>query len=702
MSASLVTQASNISILISLPLHQISGPRTSWERSLEILPGALLAVNDVNNDSTLIPGHNLQLIIKDDTEIVQHFIDTAFHQKHLNIVGVGGILDPKAISTLLPLVKHKGVLLSAITHRDMLNISDKYSTNFLSLPSASSTVNALLTFMRAMNWQRIGLITESEDAYFFKIAETLLQKVKTYTNVTISPYYAELFHVRSALAEIVKLNTKIVFVSLNARRALQLLCIVHENGLVLPEYAWVFHSFQVEDLLNQQSVCDIKNVIEGILLIDSQPTLKSNPLQRRFITFSDYHHLYSLSGMVLKYNTTLRLNLSSYAGLLYGLVWDMAIVLNKSCHQSTNCSQQRESLATAEKLLQCHQPHNEWIFKISHIRELQPILISTMYYNSSISVSSFNASILESAPKSQLPLVTQHPPFGYTLLLSLQIALTTIFVTLTLLLYIFFRNEPEIKATSFTLSLLMFTGCYLNLVYLSLLLYTNHIQYSINILRDNIICISLQWLSASGVSLSLMLATLLVKMSRIYHIFYSDKPHRLGCHCSDLSLAFYVLLILIPGILLNIIWAVVDRFQVDFEYKVQGGYIYLEKFCRSKYQAPLYGVVTIYLLAQIVALATIAIITRKVRLQNFKDTKKVNILLFFLSATIIICLSYWLLLLTLNTKRYIASIPLHIGHLLGAIYFVSLLFVPKIFPPLWRHIKHMKIKHCVSDTAIPK
>ena len=74
MSALIVTKASNTSMVISLPLRQINGPRTSWERSFKILPGAPLAVNDVNNDSTLLP-----------TETVQHFIDTAFHQKHLNI-----------------------------------------------------------------------------------------------------------------------------------------------------------------------------------------------------------------------------------------------------------------------------------------------------------------------------------------------------------------------------------------------------------------------------------------------------------------------------------------------------------------------------------------------------------------------------------------------------------------------------------------
>ena len=107
-------------------------------------------------------------------------------------------------------------------------------------------------------------------------------------------------------------------------------------------------------------------------------------------------------------------------------------------------------------------------------------------------------------------------------------------------------------------------------------------------------CISLQWLSASGVSLSLMFAYC-ENVKNLPH-FYSDKPYRLGYHCSDLSLAFYVFLILIPGILLNIIWTVVDPFQVDFEYKVQSSYIYLETFFHSKYQALLYGVVTIIVL----------------------------------------------------------------------------------------------------------
>ena len=695
MSPLLVTQglASNVSLLISLPLDPTSGPRASWERGLEILPGALQAVNDINNDSTVLSGCNLQLIIKDDTEIVQNFIDLAFHQKDMNFVGVSGMIDPKALSILLPLVTQTGILLSAITHKDMPEISDYSSCAILSLPPPSSVVDVLLSFMRIMNWQRIGLVTDSfhTDTYFFSVAEALLQRAKT-DSITVSQY-TELFQVQSGVREIMRLKTRIIFVSVDPRRVMQLLCVLHDHEeLLWPHYAWIFHSFSIKDLLEEQPACNITNTIEGVFLIDSRPNLKSDPLQGKLNTFSsNYCQLQYLSSMsdsvAFECNSTLRPQVNSYAALLYGLIWSTAIALNESHNRSTLWQTESMQSPVRQVLGSC-QKCDMWIFSISHVRELQPVLISTMYYsNFSTKVASFNASTLDGAPKDKLPLVTVHPPFVYTVLTSLLIAFTAIFVTVALVLYIYFYKEPEVKATSFTLSLLVFVGCYLNLLYLSLLLYNNHVLHSIDIPRDNALCLGLQWLSATGISLPLMLATLLVKMLRIYHIFYSTKMRRVGPHCSDLSLAVYVVLLLIPGILLNLIWALVDRYQVYFEYKMQNGYIYLEKHCRSKNQVLLYGVATIYLLILVFALAVVAVITRKVRLQDFKDTKKVNILVFSFCVAIVVSVSYWLLLQALNTKRYIANIPLIIGHLFAVVLYMSLLFVPKVIPPLWRNTK---------------
>ena len=692
-SAVCMVRGSNISILVSLPLHQTSRSRTSWDRGFEILPGALLAVSDINNDSTILCRDTLHVIPvnsgRDGSELVRQLVDLMFHRMHANsIVGITGILDPKTASILGPLVRHKGVLLSVVTHTDQLDVPN-YSDAFLSLPSPSTIVNVLFNFMKEMNWQRIGVVTDSADVYVFSVAEMLLQVAKVNGSIAVSPYI-ELFHVRSAIQEIIKLNTKIVFVSLNAKRAIQLLCIVHEKGLLWPEYAWIFHSFEIEDLLEQQSVCDnIKNVVNGIFLIDVQP--QSDPELISGIASSIYYRQYisSLSDISLEHNVTLRPN--GYAKLLYNSVWAMAIALNKSRHQSTNCvgtcTYQKASKATPKQTLKSYHDRNNWIFKIFHIRMLRQVLISTAHYsNLSIMATSFNTTILETAPRDMLPIMTATPPLTYTVVLGLLISLTMVFVTLVLVLYIYFHREPEIRATSFSLSLLMFVGCYLNLLYLCLLFYHNHRIYLVNITHDNALCLSLQWLSAAGISLPIMLATLLVKMLRIYHIFHNTKQ-RLSCYCSDLALALYVLLILLPDVLINFIWVFADRYQIHFEYQMRGGYLYLEKLCTSKYQAQIFGVIIIYLLTLILALATVAVITRKVRLQHFKDTKKVNALLFILCIGIALVYSYWLLLQALGTKRYIANLPLQIGHFVLILSFLSLLFVPKVLPPLRRHIK---------------
>ena len=682
-----------ISLLISLPLHHIRGPETSWERGLEILPGAHVAVKGINDDPSILSRHKLQLIVSDSgNEVVQQFVAHTFHQatNPLNIVGISGFLSPKTMSILLPLVRHKGMLLTAYTVSE--DLIRGHSDAFIALHSPSAMVNVLLNFMKRMNWNRIGLITESVDTYFFSVAEMLLQSAKTNENITISPYI-ELLHVTSAVHEIVNKNTRIIFVSTSIRRTMQLICVVYKQGLLWPQYAWIFHSYRIEDFLDHHAVCDIKNAVNGVYMIDNQPHSDTSEIKLiSGITFSSYYKQYisSLSSIADEYNTTLRPN--GYSKAMYDLVWSTAMTLNESCHQSPSCTHHVEANSVQES----YRGHNNRTFRIFHIMKLRQVLIGTVtvYYNSSISDISFNESALGKAPTDELPIVIADPPFAYTLGITFQIGLTALFVTLMLLLYICFHKEPEVKATSFTLSLLMFAGCYFNLIYLSLLHHTNRAIYSLNIPHQNAVCVFLLWLSAPGISLPLMLAILIVKMLRVYHIFNSSKL-RLGRYCSDLSLASYVILILAPVILLHITWTISDRYHIVYEYRMQNGFNQLEKQCSSKYQTVWFGILIVYLLVLILALAVVAVITRKVRLQHFKDTKKVNILLFVLCVGIPLTLSCWLLLQTLNIERYTATLPLHIGHSVLIISFQSFLYVPKVFPPSWRYIKEKLQLKCI-------
>ena len=98
-------------------------------------------------------------------------------------------------------------------------------TNFLAFCLPSATMNALLIFMRRMNWTRIGLITENTDSYFFNIAKMLLQMAKKKLQYFYISPYIQLLHAAPAIHETVKFNTRVVFISVNIRRATQLICI---------------------------------------------------------------------------------------------------------------------------------------------------------------------------------------------------------------------------------------------------------------------------------------------------------------------------------------------------------------------------------------------------------------------------------------------------------------------------------------------
>ena len=141
--------------------------------------------------------------------------------------------------------------------------------------------------------------------------------------------------------------------------------------------------------------------------------------------------------------------------------------------------------------------------------------------------------------------------------------------------------------------------------------------------HQNAVCnnIILQWFSAIGISLALMIATHLVKMLRVYHIFNYVIIIRIGHYRSDLALMIYILLILVSNITANLVWLFTDQYHAVIEYKTRNSYIEVSKDCSSKYESNWSRVLSIYLLLLALASAVVAIITRKVRLQHFKDTK---------------------------------------------------------------------------------
>ena len=660
-----IQQEVNDSLIVSIPPNDCIGSQdTNLNEEHDILTAAQAAVNGINNDSSILSNHDLQLIVldgcKDENEILQQFVNATYYQLPQSVRGLTGFFSHKAISLLLPLITHKRI---ALTLPSEVYVYRNQGRGIVTANSPTTMANVLLMFVKRMNWKRFGLITESTDLYFYNVAVSLLQIAKVNKTVVVSPYI-ELHSVESAINEIISYNTKIIIVSLPARSVAKMIHQINEIGLLWPDYAWIFLNHNLHDELVKYEA------MRGMLMIKGFTLTSTSTVTFREQGFSRLPDVASKNPF----------KQSGLAEIMYDIVTVTALKI-KNCmdsanHVSTHC---QEPLITTEY-------SHDTLFGIFHIWERSTVLIGNIYSNFSITI--MNETVLELVPIDDLPVISIDPPTGYTISMVSLIILLVIFTTLVLLFYLCFHKEPEIKATSFTISLFLFVGCYFNLVYIILIVYFEHPAFNAHSTQhQNAICNLFLWFSGTGISMPLMLATLLVKLLRVYHIF-NHITLRVGHYFSDLVLTIYILVILAPNIIVNLIWVFVDQYHAVIEFKARKGYIQLSKDCSSNYANVWLGVLCAYLLLLALASAVVAIRTRKVRMEHFKDTKKVNILVFSLCFGLILTFSYWLLFYAMNTKPYVISIPLIIGHSLLILFFQSLLFIPKVFPPFCRYISY--------------
>lgn len=293
----------------------------------------------------------------------------------------------------------------------------------------------------------------------------------------------------------------------------------------------------------------------------------------------------------------------------------------------------------------------------------------------------------------------------YTAGLAIEITVGCLLTTVMLILLAIFRKEPEVKSTSFTLSLLMFLGCYLTLLYLSLLLHFDQSYDSLDASHLHNLCRSQPWLSGLGIPLTLTVAVLLIKMLRMYHIFHRLIPGAIGKPCSDLFLMVYVIILLIPNIVIHIVWSAFDGYSLSVEYMSHFvDIIEVKKQCVCRYFYHWLTVLSAYLALLLLALLIVAVKSRKIRLAHFKDTKKANALVFATNVNLFLTLSYWLFLRGIDAENHITHLPLHFGHSAFVLLCQVLLFAPKVLPPSQRFIisrilKKNKPRHLLTSTG---
>ena len=708
-----------LQILVMLPLNpQNDSAQTEmtqkWDRGLEMLPGAQLAVEAVNKDPQLLPGYDLELVeISTDPCIplevltnINAFIPFANGSLEDSTIGILGLFCDKLVRTLSPLAGRDefGLFqLSGSMSPSIRGNRKRYShLNFISA-SQAAYYETLLLLMRELEWKRVLIVYEN----FFNLTHV---HNSTSLTETLDISFSENYHNATAMIHQIRQSERnIVYLSVGARQTVDLLCAAYDDGLVWPHYMWILQDHSVGDLfMYTHNGCTTEKLEEAM---QNTMLLRFQREQRNFSKELDMGYSYETylqqyvdvlneSGDGLMYN--------EFANVMHDSVWAFALALNDSFDtiSENNMTVIDFIRQFGKKRLANTMENNlrslsfEGIsghvqFNNDNDAEAVVDINLTLLNNTEITIGCYNQlfgnlSLMMPIPialpddklQSQYKLI----PFPVTVLLIVVVSLCLTFTTIMFILFIKYRRYSEIKATSPYLSLLMFLGTYLILIATLIQAILTAIRMSTtNDVMSSALCGSV--ITGNIIGINLIFSTLLLRMLRIYRIF--SHFGRTGKIWSDKVLVIIVLLIVGGDVVLLLIWFRVDPFTVrgviQYKYRDTLPHYEIHQYCTSNNIAVWFALTFGKVGVLFVIVLFLAIKTRKIQRENFKDTKKVNIYIFVTVLIIATLIPVWFLLVgTENVQG--TGIVIYIAFGATGLLNQLMLFTPKVFPPMFRSL----------------
>ena len=631
-------------LIIVLPQSVDKEMSASWERGEEILPGALKVIEEAKSylnltvieaGSGLVTRYNLSY----SGNVLEIIANLTQQNRVSDIMGIAGVLYPNVLAVLnkfqRPIASLVHFSKTPINSNDVLYVT----------ASISTLTDSILAFLKEVHPRKIGLITELKQPYLAVSSE-----LSTKSDVPLHHEY--LASLSDTVEGIFVSNAHVILLSVSPSTAVQVLCEAYKRGMTWPTYAWILHSYRLDDLLrnstsNEES-CRVQRILKGIFIFQ---------LTEEGSIFNIQHHSFGNSA-----------ERNPYSHLLHDSVWALISSLATGSFSNSN-----------EALLPFHsKSDNSMVYVYHNLNSTAGLKLIGIYNGTSHAFTNMSEITFTDH---DLPVVNKEAVL-VPYLLPLPI-LCMVFNTILFVLYIVFRSEPSIKSTSVSLSMLMLIGCYFLACYTVSLVVIE--PYPLDF------CMVHVWLGGIGLSIPLVLATILMKMLRVYRIFTVFKPLKQNGHLSDFALFVYTLLILSPNIILLILWTAFDpRYRVD-NFIEHPGYIENKLGCHSSsYESTWFALGITYLLLLSMAVIIVAIKSRNIRLALFKDTKTVNTLIFLLDIVGLSMFIFW------RVYVEVGLAALYVGHMLMAFLCQVILFVPKIWPVIRDKVIHQDCKHTRS------
>ena len=690
-----------------------------WNQAKQLLPAIELAANKVNNDSSILKDYVIELIPisvpdTDPNHGVVEFVKEIV-SKRRNIVGVVGVFDDRLGEVILPLAGHTGIDLIQLVDPTALHLdnSGQYHHAFTMYPSLAMHVRAATFIFQKLNWIRVGLVYSSTHygSLYLRAADTFLAFIKL-IDIHINIVLIDVgYNVSTdSTLERIQRSGVLAFLTLLPHQAsAELICRAQQKSL---EYAWILLDNGVlnETALNTPYRCTIPNppeTVENTFLIRQTAQLPNyNELPARNMRTGD------------STESDVPVTENPYSHVLHDFVWAFCLALNNSLEtlEERNMSLQNYGRGMSEitkvvegELINLtfpsmarqisigrYPPEDNQILDILQLQSDRFQKIGS--FDTRTKNLTFNVTVTIPGLGPSITYSYDTFPTAMTVFLSALTGGCFLFTTVVLIVFIAFRNEQEVKATSAWLSLCMFLGCYLILGGALTHFLANGFPLKTESERISTCIIDTFCIS---IGIDLVFTTLLAKLLRIWRIF--TLHGRTGRGWTDQSLLLFIGLVTLVKFVMLLIWTIADVYRLeDYVTVISTGnnnYNYqIVQQCASQYYS--LWLVLIYGYSAVIALILIAvaIITRKIKQENFKDTKKVSILMSTILFMAVVSGSVWAVL-RLSDDSIASKVIIGLAYCLIAMLCEVFLFLPKILPPLLRQFKSAVVVHKPQGTS---
>ena len=675
-----------------------------WGRGEELIPGALLAAQQVNSNEDILNGFHIEVVplFVQDCSVSEGILKTV--QELLStdhpVISVTGLFCPTLVKALSPLLSQKKINVIQLLGATIVDsvIAEDQSSN--TVPGIQTPIKALFDLLEVLNWSDFKLVsirsrTPLED-YYAETGRIITSRAMMKSNPLVLLERMD-SSIRETL-ELLRYTSRIIIAILPPETAADLLCHAYKNKMTWPRYGWIMLDLTV----SESAQCggeSLLRAMENVIVLKSKLEQNNNLTLSSNITYSNYVEK-------AKQHSPSTTTHNPYTNVLYDSVWALAIAVNSSLqalqHDKVNLTLTAKTVygtldnktiqLLKERLLETTFTGASGEFKYGYIQssveiyQIQNesfITVGNRYSHDNATL--FQPDLLsEIRPQDEIPRVYQFIPDAITITVSVAVSLCIIFTTVVLVIFCCSWRQPEVRASSRVLSLCIFLGSYL-LLFGSL---TDNIFASVYVDPGGVpVCIII--ISLVFVGIDLILATVLAKTLRLAYIF--NKFKKLGSVCSDYALFAMIALIVGGKAFLLIVWNAIDvNHIVDIPNPKlvinDDGFLQYNVFqhCYSEYQLVWVALTIVYTLFICLALVLVSYITRKIRRANYKDTKKINAFLFTALIVILPTIALWWVFRFVGLYQA-STIASTVGYSSAPILCQVFLIIPKIGPGLKRH-----------------